>query len=113
MSTPSPLIKPILERIPLVGPLLRFNTHLQMFTPEEKKQLGGQYRDALGLGDTVTFSSEAFDAFEKASFREIKNFEKTQCPDGKTILEKLDAKFENNNKNVVAEHEKKVAYIKD
>lgn len=101
----SPLLKPILGRIPLIGPLLKSNSRLEMFTPEERKKLDEEYRNALGLGDKATLGAEAFDAFDTGSFRDIKKFEKTQCPDGKTIQEKLYPESPD------PAHKKRVAYI--
>ncbi|CEG57378.1 hypothetical protein [Legionella fallonii] len=104
----SPFIKPILGRIPLIGPLLKSNSRLKMFTPEEKLKLNAEYRNALGLGDKATFSDAAFDAFNKGSFRDLNQFEKTKCPDGKTILEKLGA----SNLGPDSDHKENVAYVR-
>ncbi len=107
----SPFIKPILGRIPIIGPLIKSEKRLDKSNPyasgAKVKELEAEYRELLGLGDKATFGAEAFDKFDEGSFRDINKFEKTKCPDGKTILEKLNAD------NDDEDFQDNVAYVKE
>lgn len=116
------MVKPYYEYIPIFGALLRSNSRLDLYSPEEKRKLQAECREALGLGDQVEFSNEAFNKLTKASMKDYKSFAESKGVDGNPLFAKLDRPFEVSKKErdknpddiqrKEKEHQQHVAYVK-
>ncbi|BCA96173.1 hypothetical protein TUM19329_25340 [Legionella antarctica] len=75
--------------LPLFGPHLLSNSRLAIHSPEEQKKLQIEYRNALGIGKSTTFSAEAFDDLAKGSPRDVHLFKETKGPGDAPLHQKL------------------------
>lgn len=82
---------PIYNDIPIIGKYLKSRKFLDKLSLEEREKIQNEYRNLIGLGADVTFSSNAFDTLDKSRITDIQGFSKTLGPDGKSILERLNA----------------------
>lgn len=80
---------PFYNGLPLIGPHLKSNSRLDIFSVAEEKKLQAEYRDALGIGKDATFSAEAFGVLAKTSMRDFHGFKDTKGLGDLNIHDKL------------------------
>ncbi|KTD65015.1 hypothetical protein [Legionella shakespearei] len=82
---------PFYNDIPLIGKYLRSQALLNSISPEKQKALEAEYREAIGLGDNVSFGSGAFNALDAARISDYHGFENTKGPGGASLFKKFNA----------------------
>ncbi|HAU1150571.1 TPA: hypothetical protein JBI12_01185 [Legionella pneumophila] len=75
--------------IPLIGKHLKSESRTKKYTSEEFKRLEREYRDHIGLPESSSFSSDAFDKLVSSRVDDFRAFPKTSLPGGLLFHDKL------------------------
>lgn len=85
---------PFYNDLPLIGKYLRSQRLVNSISPEKQKALEAEYREAIGLGDKVTFGSDAFNTLDAARITDYHGFDKTKGPGGVSLFKQFNASDE-------------------
>jgi hypothetical protein len=82
---------PFYNDIPLIGKYLRSQSLLNSISPDKQKALEAEYREAIGLGDNVSFGSGAFNTVDAARITDYHGFDKTKGPGDVSLFKQFNA----------------------